>query len=311
MPAGVRVSVVDDRTDTIKASIHEVEITLALSVGLVILVVLLFLRTLRATLIAGVALPLSLIATFAVMWGFGYSLDNLSLMALVVGAGFVVDDAIVMIENVQRHIENGEPPLKAAYEGAREIGFTIVSLTASLVAVFIPLLFMGGLIGRVFREFAATLTIAVVVSMVISLTLTPMMCGRLLKAPEEGKPSAMGRAAAAASERVHRGLPSLAAVRAAPPDGDPADHARDADRDRLALRDRAQGFPAAAGFRPDHRDAGGRAGRILLRTPPPRRSGDKGGARRPGGAKRRLGARRRRADADLERRPHDDRAEAA
>ncbi|PZQ15117.1 MAG: acriflavine resistance protein B [Ancylobacter novellus] len=205
MPAGVEVSVVDDRTDTIKASIHEVEITLALSVGLVILVVLLFLRTFRATLIAGVALPLSLIATFAVMWGLGYSLDNLSLMALVVGAGFVVDDAIVMIENIQRHIENGEKPLKAAYEGAREIGFTIVSLTASLVAVFIPLLFMSGLIGRVFREFAATLTIAVVVSMVISLTLTPMMCGRLLKAPKEGRGSALGRAAEAATTRFIAG----------------------------------------------------------------------------------------------------------
>ncbi|MGA0531136.1 efflux RND transporter permease subunit [Hansschlegelia sp. KR7-227] len=204
MPAGVRVAVVDDRTDTIKASIHEVEITLALSVGLVVLVVLLFLRTLRATLIAGVALPLSLIATFAVMWGLGYSLDNLSLMALVVGAGFVVDDAIVMIENVQRHIEDGEPPLKAAYEGAREIGFTIVSLTASLVAVFIPLLFMSGLVGRVFREFAATLTIAVVVSMVISLTLTPMMCAKLLRPPKAGG-SRLGRAAERATERFIEG----------------------------------------------------------------------------------------------------------
>lgn len=202
MPAGVKVSVVDDRTDTIKASIHEVEITLALSVALVILVVLLFLRTLRATFIAAVALPLSLIATFAVMQSLGFSLDNLSLMALVVGAGFVVDDAIVMIENVQRHIEEGEPPLKAAYEGAREIGFTIVSLTASLVAVFVPLLFMGGLIGRVFREFAATLTIAVVVSMVISLTLTPMMCGRLLKAPKPESRSALGDLA----ERVTTGF---------------------------------------------------------------------------------------------------------
>ena len=205
MPTGVTVSVVDDRTDTIKASIHEVEITLALSVGLVILVVLLFLRTFRATLIAGVALPLSLIATFAVMWGLGYSLDNLSLMALVVGAGFVVDDAIVMIENIQRHIEEGEPPLKAAYEGAKEIGFTIVSLTASLVAVFIPLLFMSGLVGRVFREFAATLTIAVVVSMIISLTLTPMMCSMLLKAPKEARPSRLGAAAEAATTRFIEG----------------------------------------------------------------------------------------------------------
>ncbi|GLK75118.1 acriflavine resistance protein B [Methylopila jiangsuensis] len=201
MPAGVDLHVVDDRTDTIRASIHEVEITLALSVGLIVLVVLLFLRTLRATLIAGVALPLSLIASFAVMWAMGFSLDNLSLMALVVGAGFVVDDAIVMIENVARHIEEGASPLKAAYDGAREIGFTIVSLTASLVAVFIPLLFMGGLIGRLFREFAATLAIAVVVSMVISLTLTPMMCAKLLKAPRaDAKPSPLARAAERATD---------------------------------------------------------------------------------------------------------------
>ncbi|MFD1331519.1 efflux RND transporter permease subunit [Methylopila musalis] len=206
MPAGVDLHVVDDRTDTIRASIHEVEITLALSVGLIVLVVLLFLRTLRATLIAGVALPLSLIASFAVMWAMGFSLDNLSLMALVVGAGFVVDDAIVMIENVARHIEEGASPLKAAYDGAREIGFTIVSLTASLVAVFIPLLFMGGLIGRLFREFAATLTIAVVVSMVISLTLTPMMCARLLKAPRaDAKPSALSRAAERATDGLVAG----------------------------------------------------------------------------------------------------------
>ena len=204
MPAGVRLAVVDDRTDAIKASLHEVQFTLALSVGLVVLVVLLFLRTFRATLIAGVALPLSLIATFAVMWAFGYSVDNLSLMALVVGAGFIVDDAIVMIENVSRHIEEGSPPLKAAYDGAREIGFTIVSLTASLVAVFIPLLFMSGLIGRVFREFAATLTIAVIVSMVISLTLTPMMCGRLLRAPKASK-SRLGAAAERATTRFIEG----------------------------------------------------------------------------------------------------------
>ncbi|MFD1701674.1 efflux RND transporter permease subunit [Methylopila henanensis] len=196
MPAGVQLDVVDDRTDTIRASIHEVEITLGLSVALIVLVVLVFLRTFRATLIAGVALPLSLVASFAVMWAFGFSLDNLSLMALVVGAGFVVDDAIVMIENIARHIEEGASPMKAAYDGAREIGFTIVSLTASLIAVFIPLLFMSGLIGRVFREFAATLTIAVLVSMVISLTLTPMMCARLLKphAPG-GEGSRLGRAA--------------------------------------------------------------------------------------------------------------------
>ena len=181
IPSGIELTVVHDRTGTIRASIADVQFTLALSVGLVVLVVLLFLRTIRATIIAGVALPLSLVGTFGVMWFCGYSLDNLSLMALTIGTGFVVDDAIVMIENIVRHIEEGEAPLAAALEGAREIGFTVISLTVSLVAVFIPLLFMTGIVGRMFREFAVTLTIAVVVSAVVSLTLTPMMCGRLLR----------------------------------------------------------------------------------------------------------------------------------
>ena len=154
------------------------QFTLVLSVVLVVLVVLVFLRTIRATIIAGVALPLSLIATFGVMWFCGFSLDNLSLMALTIGTGFVVDDAIVMIENIVRHMEDGESPFDAALRGASEIGFTVISLTLSLIAVFIPLLFMTGLVGRMFREFALTLTIAVVVSAIVSLTLTPMMCSR-------------------------------------------------------------------------------------------------------------------------------------
>jgi multidrug efflux pump len=181
MPAGAKLTVVNDRTTTIRASVRDVQFTLVLSVALVVLVVLIFLRTMRATVIAGVALPLSLIATFGVMWFAGFSLDNLSLMALTIGTGFVVDDAIVMIENIVRHMENGERPLQAALRGAGEIGFTVISLTMSLIAVFIPLLFMTGLVGRMFREFALTLTIAVVASAVVSLTLTPMMCGRLLR----------------------------------------------------------------------------------------------------------------------------------
>ena len=186
LSAGATLKVVHDSTDTIRASIRDVEFTLVLSGALVVLVVLLFLRTVRATIIAAVALPLSIIATFAVMWAAGFSLDNLSLMALTIGTGFVVDDAIVMIENVVRQIEEGETPLQAALKGAREIGFTVVSLTLSLIAVFIPLLFMTGIVGRMFREFALTLTFAVVVSAVVSLTLTPMMCGRLLRAPRHG-----------------------------------------------------------------------------------------------------------------------------
>ena len=181
IPAGVKLTVVSDRTVTIRASVHDVQFTLVLSVVLVTLVVLLFLRSLRATLIAGVALPLSLITSFGIMYFSGFSLDNLSLMALTIGTGFVVDDAIVMIENIVRHMENGETAMEASLRGASEIGFTVISLTVSLIAVFIPLLFMSGLVGRMFREFALTLTIAVVTSAIVSLTLTPMMCSRLLK----------------------------------------------------------------------------------------------------------------------------------
>ncbi|MBV9654677.1 MAG: efflux RND transporter permease subunit [Acetobacteraceae bacterium] len=180
MPAGINLTIVADRTETIRASVRDVQFTLILAVVLVVLVIYVFLRSWRATFIPGVALPLSLIGTFGVMALLGYGLDNLSLMALTVATGFVVDDAIVMIENIVRFIEAGVPPLQAAYLGARQIGFTIISLTISLIAVFIPLLFMTGVIGKLFSEFSVTLSIAVIVSAVISLTLTPMMCGRLL-----------------------------------------------------------------------------------------------------------------------------------
>jgi len=179
IPSGVTLDVVHDRTGTIRASIHDVQFTLALSVGLVVLVVLLFLRTARATLIAGVALPLSLIATFGVMWLLGFSVDNLSLMALTIATGFVVDDAIVVIENITRHLEEDVPPVQAALLGAKEIGFTVLSITLSLVAVFLPILLMGGVVGRVFNAFAATVTLAVVASCIVSLTLTPLMASRL------------------------------------------------------------------------------------------------------------------------------------
>jgi len=179
--AGVNLHIVSDRTVTIRASVRDVQFTLVLAVVLVTLVVLLFLRSLRATIIAGVALPLSLVTSFGIMYFAGFSLDNLSLMALTIGTGFVVDDAIVMIENIVRHMENGESVMEASLKGASEIGFTVISLTVSLIAVFIPLLFMSGLVGRMFREFALTLTIAVVTSAIVSLTLTPMMCSRMLK----------------------------------------------------------------------------------------------------------------------------------
>ncbi len=195
LPAGVRAAVVADRTGTIRSSVSEVQFTLLLSIVLVILVVLLFLRTASATLVAGVTLPLSLASAFGLMWYAGFSLNNLSLMALVVAAGFVVDDAIVMIENIVRHMERGLPPMQAALQGAGEIGFTIISLTFSLIAVFIPLLFMSGIVGRLFQEFALTLTIAVAVSAMVALTLTPMMCARLLQPPAARRRSWLGRIA--------------------------------------------------------------------------------------------------------------------
>ncbi|MBI1841695.1 MAG: multidrug efflux RND transporter permease subunit [Verrucomicrobia bacterium] len=187
IPPSVRISILTDRTETIRASVRDVQFTLLLTVGLVVLVIFVFLRKFRATVITSVALPLTVIGSFGVMKLCGFSLDNLSLMALTISTGFVVDDAIVMIENIVRLIEAGEAPMAAALKGARQIGFTIVSLSLSLIAVFIPLLFMSGIVGRLFREFAITLTIAVVVSAIVSLTLTPMMCARLLKPQSQEK----------------------------------------------------------------------------------------------------------------------------
>ncbi|MBB5327022.1 efflux RND transporter permease subunit [Tunturiibacter gelidoferens] len=181
IPNGIDTTIVLDRTTTIRASVSDVERTLMLSIALVIVVVFIFLRNGRATLIPAVAVPVSLIGTFAVMYLFGYSIDNLSLMALTISTGFVVDDAIVVMENITRHLEDGMKPFAAALRGAKEIGFTVVSISISLIAVFIPLLLMGGIVGRLFREFAVTLSTAILVSMVISLTTTPMMCAYLLR----------------------------------------------------------------------------------------------------------------------------------
>jgi hydrophobe/amphiphile efflux-1 (HAE1) family protein len=187
IPPSVHVAILTDRTTTIRASVADVQFTLVLTIALVVLVIFLFLRKLWATVIPSIALPLAVIGTFGVMQLLGFSLDNLSLMALTIATGFVVDDAIVMIENIVRYIEKGEKPLDAALKGSRQIGFTVISLTVSLIAVFIPLLFMTGIVGRLFREFAITLSVAIIVSAVVSLTLTPMMCARLLK-PETESP---------------------------------------------------------------------------------------------------------------------------
>ena len=198
----IDLSVVLDRTTTVRASVHDIELTLIISVLLVILVVFAFLRTLRATLIPSVAVPLSLIGTFGVMYLLGYSLDNLSLMALAISTGFVVDDAIVVLENVTRFIEQGMTPMQAAFRGAREIGFTVLSMSTSLIAVFIPILLMGGIVGRLFREFAVVLSVAIAVSLLLSLTLTPMMCAKFLRTAGEKKHGHIYRASEWAFDRL-------------------------------------------------------------------------------------------------------------
>jgi len=188
MPTDMDLLIANDRTTTIRASLHDTERTLLIAVGLVTLVVFLFLRSVRATLIPAIAVPVSIIGTFGAMYLMGYSLDNLSLMALTVATGFVVDDAIVVLENISRHIEDGMPRVQAALLGAKEVGFTVISISVSLIAVFLPILLMGGIVGRLFREFAVTLSMAIMVSLAISLTTTPMMCALLLKPADREKP---------------------------------------------------------------------------------------------------------------------------
>jgi multidrug efflux pump len=202
LPAGLNATILADRTTGIRASVSDVEFELVLAVVLVVLVIFFFLHSARATLVAGLAVPISLIGTFGVMYLLNYSLDNLSLMALTIATGFVVDDAIVMIENIQRHIEDGMQPFEAALKGAAEIGFTIISLTVSLIAVLIPLLFMGDIVGRLFREFAVTLAVTILISAVVSLTLTPMLSARWLKRPQDEKPSRVAQASARMFTRV-------------------------------------------------------------------------------------------------------------
>ena len=202
LPASVKVAVLTDRTETIRASVKDVQFEMMLTIALVVMVIFLFLRNLSATIIPSVAVPLSIVGTFAVMYLLGYSLDNLSLMALTISTGFVVDDAIVMIENIDRYLEEGHSPLEAALKGAGQIGFTIISLTVSLIAVLIPLLFMGDIVGRLFREFAVTLAVTIVISAIVSLTLTPMMAARLLKNPGKVKHGRLYRASERGYERV-------------------------------------------------------------------------------------------------------------
>jgi len=205
MPASIQVSTLMDRTQNIRASVHEVEFTLLLSIALVVLVIFMFLRNVAGTLIASATVPLALMGTFALMYVAGYSLDNLSLMALTISVGFVIDDAVVMLENIWRHVEEGMKPMEAALKGASEIGFTIVSISVSLMAVFIPLLLMGGMVGRLFREFAVTVVMTVVISVLVTLSLTPMLCSRYLRNPQQ---ASHGRA----YQAFERGFDRLLAV---------------------------------------------------------------------------------------------------
>ena len=249
----IDLNVVMDRTTTVRASVHDIEITLIISVILVILVVFAFLRTFRATIIPSVAVPLSLIGTFGVMYLLGYSLDNLSLMALAISTGFVVDDAIVVLENITRHVEDGMAPVAAAFQGAREIGFTVLSMSTSLVAVFIPLLLMGGIVGRLFREFAVTLSVAIGVSLLVSLTVTPMMCANFLRSAERKKHGHIYRF----SERIFDDY--LRLYSRAPKAGSCAISLSrllitiaTAGSERLSVHHRSEGFLSTAGYGPHH-----------------------------------------------------------
>src|SRR5258706_1331557 len=210
LPAGVELQVLTDRTTTIRASIRDVRFELILAVVLVVLVIFLFLRNIPATVIPALSVPLSLIGTFAVMYLAHFSLNNLSLMALTIATGFVVDDAIVLLENIARFLEQGDEPLEAALKGSQQIGFTIISLTVSLVAVLIPLLFVQDVVGRLFREFAVTLAVTILISALVSLTLVPMLCAKLLRhRSEQRRQGAMARAAEAYYERLVAGYDRL------------------------------------------------------------------------------------------------------
>ncbi len=264
IPRSVHVDLVSDRSTNIRDSVSDVEMTLMITIGLVVLTIFVFLRKIWATIIPSVTVPLALVATAGVMYVVGFNLDNISLMALTIAVGFVVDDAIVMIENIVRYIEEGEAPFAAAIKGAGQIGFTIVSITFSLIAVFIPLLFMGGIIGRLFREFAVTVSVAVVASAFVSLTLTPMMCSRFLTHEDKSKqPGRLNRMAEGFFNAMLRGLRPWPGLGVPPP---AADAGRDAgtDRaDRLSLHRDPQGVHSAAGHRLHFRCVAGAPGCVL------------------------------------------------
>jgi hypothetical protein len=281
-----------DRAPPIRASLRDVERALLIAVALVIIVVFLFLGNVRAALIPSVAVPVSLLGTAGVMYLFDYSLDNLSLMALTIATGFVVDDAIVVLENISRHIEDGMPPRIAAFQGAREITFTVLSMSASLIAVFIPILLMGGMVGRLFREFAVTLSVAIVISLVVSITSHAGHVRGVAPPPQREREAQAGPQSARRRRRDPPLRPHLE-VGVAPPAHDAVRHGADRRGQRRPLHDRAQGILPDRRHRPAHRRAAGRTGRVLS----DRLGEPQGGLpdhRRGSGGRRRDGVYRRR-----------------
>ena len=268
LPPDITLTILADRTKSIRDSINEVQLTLLITVALVLLVVALFMRRLVPTIAAGVTVPLSIAGTLAAMWFNGFALDNFSLLALTISVGFVVDDAIVMIENIIRHMEQGKPPMQAAFEGAAQIGFTVMSISVSLVAVFIPVLFMGGIMGRLFHEFATTLTLAIAISALVSLTLTPMLCGHILRPRADRKRTALARLDSA----VERGFQAVLRFYAVTLEGGVAlalahagAHRRHRRPDHLALHRGAEGLLP----HPGHRAAGRQHRRRAGKSPSP------------------------------------------
>ena len=311
LPSGIQVTTLTDLTTGIKASVADVEFELMLAIGLVVMVIFVFLRNVYATIIPSVAVPLSLVGTFGVMYALGYSLDNLSLMALTISTGFVVDDAIVMIENISRYIEEGMSPMEAALKGAEQIGFTILSLTVSLIAVLIPLLFMGDVVGRLFREFAVTLAVTIVISAVVSLTLTPMMCSRILRHNPNEKQGKFYQASERVFERMIAFYGRTLSRRAALPDAHAAGGAGHAGADHHSVHRHPQGlFPGAGHRRDPGHLAGARLGLVCRHGQGPAGTGQD---HPPGSGGREplLVHRRGRHQHHAQQRPHVDQPQAA
>jgi multidrug efflux pump subunit AcrB len=260
LPPGIKLDILSDRTQTIRASVSDVQFTLLLTVALVVMVIFILLRNFWATVIPAITVPLSLIGTFAALYALGYSLDNLSLMALSIAIGFVVDDAVVVIENIVRHLEAGLSPMEAALKGSSEIGFTIISITLSLIAVFIPLFLMGGYVGKLFQEFAITVSVSLILSLLISLTLTPMMCSRLLE-HDTGRHGWLYLQ----SERAFDGLLAIyeRGLRVALRHRFITLMTMFLTGDRLSLRRHSKGLLSATGHRPNRRHRRSRSGYLL------------------------------------------------